>query len=377
MNVLVTLARFLLGGTETYTVTVAEHLERLGHRVSVHAAEASPQGRELASSRGVALSIGEPPELDGIDAVLAQDAASAYQLAGMRPGVRQVFAIHGFAAFEHPPSLLQPPSPVVVLNDRVGRHVAALASQPAIVRMPQPIDIERFRPRGASRPRPRRVLMLSNRPDPAHLRLLEEVCGELGLELARVGSFSTPSVDPQGAIADADIVVGYGRSILEAMAMGRAAYVWDYAGGDGWVTPESYQALEADGFSGAATEAVIDGDRLRADFSSYRPELGAFGFDLVRMHHSAGEHAERLVDLLGDGSAPAPEELLETLARLVRLEARAAVRVDRLETENGRMREELREQAEAAERRLNAVLRSRSWRLAAPLRNAAARLRRR
>ena len=32
------------------------------------------------------------------------------------------------------------------------------------------------------------------------------------------------------------------------------AYVWDTRGGDGWVTPETYPALEADGFTGAATD---------------------------------------------------------------------------------------------------------------------------
>jgi hypothetical protein len=380
MRVLVTLARFMLGGTETYSVTVAEQLERLGHTVTVHATEASSKGRELVASRGVRLSVGDPAALANVDAVLTQDAASAYLLASRQPELRQVFAIHGLAAYEHPPSRLHPPPTVVVLNDRVARHAAALASRPAVVRMRQPIDLERFRPRGASRRRARRVLMLSNYLNGARLRLLEEVCGDLGLELVRVGSSSTPTVAPQAAIADADIVVGYGRSVLEGMAMGRAAYVWDYAGGDGWVTPESYPSLEADGFSGAATDAVIDADRLRADFACYRPELGAFAFDLVRMHHSATDHAEALVDLLGGATAPASEDALETLALLVRLESRAAIRVDGLEFENGRMWEELQElraRAGAAEEQADVVLQSRSWRFAAPLRRAAAYLRRR
>jgi hypothetical protein len=394
MRVLVTLARFTLGGTETYSVTVAEQLERLGHTVTVLAAEASPEGRELLASRGVRLSVGDPAALDDVNAVLAQDAASAYLLASRRPGLRQVFAAHGLAAYEHPPSGLTPSPTVVVLNDRIARHAAALASCPSVVRMRQPVDLKRFRPRGASRRRARRVLLLSNYLTGARLRLLEGVCGDLGLELVRVGSAGTPTVGPQAAIADADIVVGYGRSVLEGMAMGRAAYVWDYAGGDGWVTPESYPALEADGFSGAATDAVIDADRLRADLAGYRPEFGAFGFDLVRMHHSATKHAETLVDLLGGASAPAPEDALETLARLVRLESRAAIRVDGLEFENRHIweeREALRARAEAAEEvaatelarriegeeRLDTVLQSRSWRLAAPLRRAAAYLRRR
>jgi len=242
----------------------------------------------------------------------------------------------------------------------------------------------------AGRARTRRSARPSNYLHGARLRILKEVCGDLDLELVQLGAPSTPTVEPEAALADADIVVGYGRSVLEGMAMGRAAYVWDYAGGDGWVTPESYPALEADGFSGAATDAIIDADRLRADFARYRPELGAVGFDLIRTHHSATEHAEALVELLGGASAPTSEDVLETLSRLVRAECRAAIRADRLEAETRRLLEEReaqraradaaeaqRARADAAEAQLDTLLRSRSWRLAAPLRRARALLSRR
>jgi hypothetical protein len=380
MHVLVALARLTLGGTQTYSVTVAEQLERLGHTVTLYAPEANDDGRELVTSRGLRLSVGDPGRLDDVDAVLAQDAGSAYLLTSRRPGLRQVFAIHGFAPFEHPPRALLPSPTVVVLNDRVARHAAALAMRPSVVRLRQPIDIEAFRPRGASRRRARRVLLLSNYLHGPRLRLLEEVCRELGLDLARIGASGEPTVAPQAAIADADIVVGYGRSALEGMAMGRAAYVWDYAGGDGWVTPENYPALEADGFSGAATDTVIDVDRLRGDFADYRPELGAVGFDLVRKHHSATDHAEALTDLLGGAGVPASEDTLETLALLVRAEARAAARGDGLEYENRLVREQLeatRLRAETAEEALDTLQRSRSWKLTAPLRRARSYLQRR
>ena len=37
---------------------------------------------------------------------------------------------------------------------------------------------------------------------------------------------------------DVDIVVGYGRSIVEAMVTGgKAVHVFDHAGADGWLTP--------------------------------------------------------------------------------------------------------------------------------------------
>jgi hypothetical protein len=331
MHILISLARLRLGGTETYSVTVAEQLERLGHTVTLHSTEASAEGRELAASRELPVVLGEAEVPDDIDAVLVQDAATAYEFAGRRPGLRQVCAIHGLATYEHPPSRLDPPPPVVVFNDRVGGHASALAWRPTVVRMHQPIDLERFKPRGGTRSRPRTVLTLSNYLKGERLEMLERVCGELGLELVRLGALGKPTLDPAEAMANADIVVGYGRTVLEGMAMGCAAYVWDYAGGDGWVTPETYPALESDGFSGAVYETVIDADRLRTDFAAYSPEVGTLGLDIVRSNHSAISHAEKLAGLLGGADAPGPEDGFETLARLVRLEARAAIRVDSLE----------------------------------------------
>lgn len=399
MRILIALSQFLLGGTETYSVTVAEQLERLGHPTVIHAPTATGAGRELVASRGLRLAVGDLSaalaDLGEVDAVLAQDSAAAYELAGGEDRLRQVFVAHGLASFEHPPAALRPGPQVVVLNDRIGARVAAVASSPQAVRLCQPIDIERYRPRGASRRKARRVLVLSNYLEADRLRLLEGACADLGLELARVGAQKEQRVDTQQAIADADIVVGYGRSVLEGMAMGRAAYVWDRGGGDGWVTPETYPALEADGFSGGATGAVIDAERLHADFAAYRPELGTLGFDLVRTHHAATKHTEALVDLLERADTPVPGgNELEALALLVRAETRATRRAAGLEHEAKGLRNRVRElhdavdmaQREAAfareaedvertrraatEELLGVVLGSRSWRLAAPLRRA-------
>jgi hypothetical protein len=344
MRILVTHSRFLLGGSETYAVTVAEKLEQLGHPVELFAGEASEKGRELAASRGLKLTTGDPTSLadrDDFDAVIAQDSASAYALAARRE-VRQIFVIHGLTFFEHPPQALKPASPVVVMNDRIGKHAASLASRPEVVRLRQPIDLQRFKPRGPSRPRARRVLVFSNYLEDDRMAMIEEACGDLGLELATMGIQANASVTPQDAIAQADIVVGYGRSVLEGMVMGKAAYVWDRAGGDGWVTPESYPALEADGFSGAATDVLIDTERLRTDFADYRPELGTLGYDIVRDRHSAVRHTEDLVALLEQAEPPAADPLHETLGTLVRAQVRAADDANRFEYQ-------LRVRAEEAE----------------------------
>jgi hypothetical protein len=396
MRILIAASQFGLGGTETYAVTVAEQLERLGHPTRLFAGHATQEGRELAAERGLRLTVGDPTalrELDDVDAAIVQDSAAACALA-RREGLRQIFVVHGLAPFEHPPQGLEPPPPAVVLNERIRARIAATGTHGEIVRLRQPIDIERFRPRGASRPSARRVLVFSNYLKADRLAIVERACEDLGLELVQMGVGAAAEVNPQQVIADADIVVGYGRSVLEAMAMGRAAYVWDRGGGDGWVTPETYEALEADGFSGAATDDVLDAERMRADFAAYRPEMGALAYDVVRKHHTATKHAEALVGLLEGDGAPAAKGPLEELAMLVRAETRAANRAVQFEVQLGlvaaeaeRLRAALaaEQQATAAERgaretvedELATVTGSSSWRLTAPLRRAAARLRRR
>ena len=408
MRVLITQSQFLLGGTESYTVTVAEQLERLGHPTQIHAASASEVGRSLVASRGLRLTVGPVTgshEAEHVDAVIAQDSGGAYALATQHKALPQIFVTHGFAPIERPATALGPTPAVVVLNDRTMARAEKMAGGPRLVRLRQPIDIERFRPPGPTRQQACRVLVLSNYLPADRLRMLEEVCAELGLEVRRIGDGAEPTIDPRPALADADIVIGYGRSVLEGMAMGRASYVWDRAGGDGWVTPESYAAFEADGFSGNATEEVIDRARLRADLAAYRPELGMLAYDLVRANHSAAKHTEELVGLFGGAIVPKPSDLHETISLLARAETRAAARAEGAEHESRRILREhdyqraradaaetAREEdqarlveveqrvaaelvrREAAEARIAEILASRSWRVLAPLRRLRARV---
>jgi hypothetical protein len=151
----------------------------------------------------------------------------------------------------------------------------------------------------------------------------------------QVGAQTTMTDDPRGAIAEADIVVGRARAVLEGMACARAAYVYDAFGGDGWVTPATYPAIEADNFAGLASADVRDRARLRSDLERYDPAMGEQNRELVLARHGARRHAADLVEVLrGDGPAvprdPAP---LADVLRLTRLAWDAERRSLRLERE--------------------------------------------
>jgi hypothetical protein len=299
------------GGSETYLTTVAEQLQSLGHEVTVSADEQG-ESAEYARRRGVRVTTADHELPTRCDAVLVQDRASACELADRYPGVPHVFVMHSDVSPNGaPPQLEGVTTAVVALSDRTERCARALAHRPELVRLTQPIDTERLVPAGPLHDAPQRVLVARDgirglRPD-----LLIETWAEIGLEC-----LDSPGLD----MARADIVVGQGRAILEAMARGRAAYVLGPDGCDGWVTAERYASLEADGFAGRADPGTLDRERLRGELAAYRAEMGIVNRDLVAMHHGAGDHAQRLVELLGRGASTADAESprLNEMARLVR-----------------------------------------------------------
>jgi hypothetical protein len=311
------------GGTETYVVTLASHLERLGHDVHIYARE---QGRmaELARESGlrVARTLGELPET--CDGIISNFTEVAYDLSSRYSDAAQAYVCH--SAYFHlqlPPQVAGGPQVLVALNDRVEALLAGLANPRPIVRLRQPVDIIRFCPVVPLSATPRRLLLFGNYAEGERRALVEDVCQELGIAVTAAGVTSEPTELPEEVINDADIVMGYGRCIVEAMACGRAAYVYDRHGGDGWVTPDSYVGFEADGFAGQASPGVVTREQLREDLLAYSPEMGLYNRDLAVTHHQAPMHAAAVVEALSSDVGASPVQTAEApwreLARLTRV----------------------------------------------------------
>jgi hypothetical protein len=254
---------------------------------------------------------------------------------------------------------------VVVMSERVERHARALAHAPEVVRLRQPIDTRRFAPAGPLRERPERALLLGQYLNGPRRELLRAACADVGLDCMVVDA-EHPSADPTLDMAAADVVVGKGRVILEAMACGRAAYVFDLGGTDGWVTAERYPAMEADAFGGQSRpRAAVDREALGRDLRGYRVEMGLTNRELVLAHHAANRHAQDLVGLLRDARASAPpaDAPMRELARMTRQSWP-------LEYETYALRRGLQDahaRQASTERQLDAFRRTRRYRLARAL----------
>jgi hypothetical protein len=388
-----------LGGSESYLLTVAEYLDRFGHEVTIYAPEGG-EGQAVARERNLGVALEADALEANFDAALVQDGAVSHEVAEQRPDVPQLFVAHStIFDLQAPPQLDGAVAVAVALNDRVARRMRNLATEVELVRLTQPIDTQRFVPRGPLPAAPRNALLLSNTPHADRVQMIESVCAEAGLELRRLGGVDGGVTDIRPALAAAEIVIGYGRSILEAMACGRAAYVYDWHGGDGWVTSASYEEIEAGGFAGRASRKVVDPETLVNELGAYSPSMGPVNHDLAAANHRAGRHVEQLIELFSRiaDRPPRRRDSASEMGRLVRLEWRAQLEVRGLRHENATLWTRLHEselshldlQAEAGARAREVEARgaayadelqrtyedSLSWRLTAPLRRLAARLR--
>ncbi len=314
-----------LGGTQTYTLTVAEQLQRLAHDVLITTREQGVAS-ELAAERGLrVLTLDELPDEPAV--ALTQDAEIAYELARRRPQWPQVIVVHSDIFDIHLPPAVPQLRAAIALYDRVERRLRAMDLGCPAVRLGQPVDVERFKPSAPLRERDPVVLLLGNYVQGERLALIEAGCAHAGLQLRHVGVHGEgASRDPETVINEADIVIGKARVIFEALACGRAAYVYDHNGGEGWVTAENVARLAADNFGGQSEPIVVDRDRLAADLAAYDPAFGLAGRDHVVAHHAATAHAAALVDVLrtaDEQTVSGARDPFFELARLARLYAAA------------------------------------------------------
>jgi hypothetical protein len=311
--------RYLLGvgGTEVHLVTIGEHLQRLGHEVFLYSPKLGAFA-DHARRRGLDVydKLRELPET--CDVLFSQDGIVVYDLAQRYPDALHIFRVCGDVFdFQLPPQVQGLIDLIVVQSDRYERLARACAVQVPVLRLRVPIDIDRLISLGPIRERPERAIVLGNYGE--RDQLVTDVWSRQGVQVQRVGR-DAQDFDVASAVADADIVVAKGRAALDAMSCGRAVYVFDAFGGDGWVTPAIYAALEADQFAGQATDRLIDATTLANDLAGYRQEMGVVNRDLVLAHHSARDHVIALLSAIGERTpqdrAPAP---LRELSRLVAL----------------------------------------------------------
>jgi glycosyltransferase involved in cell wall biosynthesis len=285
------------GGSETSTYTVVAALIRHGHRVTV----LTPI-RGLMAEHIVGLGarvVDDIRRMDGQPEVLhCQHNVLALLARGWFNGVPLVYQSHGTQPLpEQPPSVDLNVQRYLAVSDLVKRHLQGRGVAIEAIRvLENPIDLGRFAPRSSIADRPRRALILSARMDPRTRGVIEEACRRLGIEVVVCG-LEGRVFAVEDEIDRADIVFSLGRGALEAMACGRAVYVYDVHGADGWVSPETVDDISSHTFSGKRFHRRPGVEELAEDLARYDPAMGRDNRTIAEGRYDIERYLPRLLEL--------------------------------------------------------------------------------
>jgi hypothetical protein len=243
------LTNYILGGTtgsETWTATMQRELELLGHTV-----------------QAVTDAMNEPDEYD-----LAIINHNVCLKTVGHLTCKKIFTSHGVI-----PDLEQPIAGAdiyVAVSEEVQQNLAEKGFTSTIIR--NGIDTEKFKPLQPTEEELTSVLFSSNYPSQAQ-NTIAEACRMKGMVFRRIGGINRTTGVVE-AINAADVVIGLGRTAYEAMSCGRNVIVYDYNGGDGFVTPETIIDYRTNNCSGRKHRQQYTAHDLATLFDMYQQSLG-------------------------------------------------------------------------------------------------------
>jgi glycosyltransferase involved in cell wall biosynthesis len=176
---------------------------------------------------------------------------------------------------------------------RVELALGAIAGNVDIV--PNAVDTDRFQPRMPLPHRPRKALLFSNYANRrTHLPAVRKACSKAGIELDVLGQeMGTASDHPETILPEYDLVFAKARCALEAMAVGNAVVLCDFAGVGPYVGEAHFDAMRRKNFGYALLTQPLSAEALLAQIARYDAGDAAALSARVRAEASLSKAAAR------------------------------------------------------------------------------------
>lgn len=258
-------------GTEWYTVDLARALVERGHAVAVYTVEPGRLARELERS-GIAVY----NRLDDID--FEPDVIHGHHgptcLAAMLrfPAVPGVFVCHDAVEWHDEAPLIERLRRYIAVDTPCRRRLERDGVPPRLIeRIPNFVNLDRFKPRHPLPERPRRALVFSHyaREGP-RLEAIRRACRRCDISLDVVGTgVGNPVQAPEEHLGRYDLVFAKAKAALEAMATGCAVILADHHGQGPLVTSDRFDALRPLNFGRECLTFGARSDELVAQIGRY------------------------------------------------------------------------------------------------------------
>jgi hypothetical protein len=273
LRVLITNRVLLDGsGTETVTRDLALELRNLGHEPVIYSPALGAVAQQLrVEGITVCSDIRQIKRLP--DIIHGHHHAETLTALLQFPDTPAIFVCHDATAWHDDPLIFPRVLRYVAVDYRCQKR---LEENPDIPRenmrvVFNAVDLARFKPRPPLPSRPSRAAIFSNYATRlTHAIAVIEACKRSGIAVDVIGKgFNTATLRPEETLLDYDIVFAKARCALEAMAVGCAVVLCDFAGLGGMVDGSRFTELRMLNFGGGTLSRPLDPASIAAEIRRY------------------------------------------------------------------------------------------------------------
>jgi len=225
------------------------------------------------------------------------------------PRTPAVYVCHGWAPWEEQPPVFPSIRRYIAVDDLCRERLETTPgiSPDRIRTVYNAVDLTRFLPRAPLPARPRAALIFSNyAADAGFIDAIRSACAAHGI--ARVDilgrAAATSVAAPERVLPEYDVVFAKARCALEAMAVGCAVIVADYAGLGGMVTPANAAPLRRLNFGVRTMQgAAVTAERVSQELARYDAAGSAAVSAFIRQQADAAPAFARMAALYDEALA--------------------------------------------------------------------------
>jgi O-antigen biosynthesis protein len=262
-------------GSQIFTYTMAMELKELGHEVFCFTSALGQVANRLQENGiPVYLDVAHiPDDIDIIHAHHRHETLLAFAGFQQTP---MVLVCHGVLPLQEQPFHANMNiRRYVAVSEEVRNHLieshGIASSKISIVR--NGIDLTRFSCKKPINRTLKSLLVLSNNSAAQQLNVIQQACEERGIQFRKIGFPAANVWNVEDYINEADLVVTLGRGVLEAAACKRIVVVYDYNGGDGLVTQDSFPLFRQKSFSGRTNRVNYTVEQFKDVLDQYDPDI--------------------------------------------------------------------------------------------------------
>ncbi len=220
------------------------------------------------------------------------------------PSLPAVFVCHSAAADIDEPFYFPRILRYVAVDNRCRARLENTPDIPAqrIEVILNAVDLRRFQPRDALPRKPRRALVFSNYASRyTHLPAVRRACRRMGLELDVLGDLAGTGVaTPESILPGYDLVFAKARCALEAMAVGSAVVLCDFAGVGPMVSSGAFDHLRVMNFGAGVLTNPLQPKYIQEEIARYDAADASRVSQRVRQEAGLEEATRRWTELYTD-----------------------------------------------------------------------------